>query len=134
LGDRPFYFKGYVIRMEKPAKLLAFALLLLLVSCTSSTTPDDPNTGPPDNTDPVYTLQDLKDAHLRGECWTAINGNVYNITAFVDQHPGGNIISEDCGMDATTLFETRPMGTGTPHSGNAREILAPYYIGKFRGN
>jgi cytochrome b involved in lipid metabolism len=120
--------------MEKPAIALAIVLLLLLARCTSSTTPDGTNTDPPDNTDPIYTLQDLEDARLRGECWTAINGNVYNITAFVDQHPGGNIISEDCGKDSTTLFETRPMGTGTPHSGNAREILAAYYIGRFRGN
>ena len=110
------------------------AFLFLLACCTSSTTPDDTDPLPPDESDPVYTLQDLEDARQRGECWTAIDGNVYNITAFVDQHPGGNIISDDCGIDSTTLFETRPMGSGTPHSTNARNTLATYYIGKFREN
>ncbi len=50
-------------------------------------------------------------------------------TVLTETHPGGHAIYEGCGTDATTLFETRPSGTGTPHSANARSILEKYYIG-----
>jgi cytochrome b involved in lipid metabolism len=129
-----FYLEGYVSELGESVRALAIVLVILMVCCTSSTTPGDSNTNPPNESDSVYTLEDLEEARLRGECWTAINGNVYNITEFVAQHPGGNIISDDCGIDATVLFETRPMGSGTPHSIDARTTLEKYYIGRFRTN
>lgn len=125
---------GSVTEMQKAVSALAIVLVICLAGCTSSTNPDTSNQSPPDEDVPKYTLQDLEDTRLRGECWTAINGNVYNITEFVDQHPGGNIINDDCGIDGTVLFETRPVGSGTPHSANARTILEKYYIGKLKTN
>lgn len=67
-------------------------------------------------------------------CWTVINDKVYDITEFADnfKHPGGEMIYQACGKDGTELFETRPEGSGTPHSANAREILEKYYIGELR--
>ena len=67
-------------------------------------------------------------------CWTVINDKVYDITEFADtfKHPGGEMIYQACGKDGTTLFETRPEGSGTPHSANAREILEKYYIGDLK--
>lgn len=65
-------------------------------------------------------------------CWTVIRDKVYDITDFLDSHPGGEAIYQACGRDATTLFETRPEGSGTPHSANARAILEKYYIGDLR--
>ena len=67
------------------------------------------------------------------ECWTVIHGKVYDILDFAsNSHPGGEAIFEACGTDATKLFETRPMGSGTPHSADARKILEKYYIGDLK--
>lgn len=67
------------------------------------------------------------------ECWTIIHGKVYDILDFAtNSHPGGELIFEACGTDATKLFETRPMGSKTPHSEEARKILEKYYIGDLK--
>lgn len=66
-------------------------------------------------------------------CWMVIHDKVYAIPdSFTETHPGGHAIYDGCGTDATTLFETRPMGTGKPHSDNARAILEKYYIGDLK--
>jgi cytochrome b involved in lipid metabolism len=39
------------------------------------------------------------------DCWTTINGKVFNITPYVDFHPGGrDEIMKCAGKDGTTLF------------------------------
>lgn len=66
-------------------------------------------------------------------CWMVIRDKVYEIPDnFIETHPGGHVIYEGCGTDATTSFETRPQGSGTPHSSNARNILEKYYIGDLK--
>lgn len=75
------------------------------------------------------TLAAVGQHSTQEDCWLAIDGKVYDVTDF-DAHPGGNAIYQGCGMDATELYETRPMGTGTPHSARAREMLDDYYIGE----
>ena len=64
-----------------------------------------------------------------GSCWLVLHGKVYDVTKFVPFHPGGSAILEGCGKDATRLFETRPMGSGTGHSSYAREKAKTYYLG-----
>ena len=44
----------------------------------------------------------------------------------------GKAILEGCGKDGTELYETRPMGSGTPHSDRARNLLEDYYIGELK--
>ena len=67
-------------------------------------------------------------------CWTVINGKVYDITEYADtfKHPGGEMIYQACGKDGIALFETRPEGSGTPHSPAANKILEKYYIGDLK--
>ncbi len=68
------------------------------------------------------------------DCWLAIEGKVYDVTSFVaaNQHPGGKAILQGCGKEATTFFDTRPMGSKTPHSARARAMLSNYYIGNLK--
>jgi cytochrome b involved in lipid metabolism len=75
-------------------------------------------------------LEEVAQHALEADCWMAINGKVYDVTEFVKTHPGGKAILQGCGKDATQLFETRPMGSGTPHSDNARRISEKYLIGE----
>ena len=77
----------------------------------------------------IFTLKEISQHNSADDCWLLINGKVYNVTGFINSHPGGEAIIEGCGKDATELFETRPMGSGTPHSQRARSWVEDYYIG-----
>ncbi len=115
---------------------------------TNEPTDQSQNTQPTPTPEPTssvktYTLEevaqhgpsspDYENLPVNQACWMAIHGKVYAIPDnFTETHPGGHVIYDGCGTDATTLFETRPMGTGTPHSENARSILEKYYIGDLK--
>lgn len=76
---------------------------------------------------------DYENLPLNESCWIIIRDKVYAIPDnFTETHPGGHAIYEGCGTDATTLFETRPSGSGTPHSADARKILETFYIGDLK--
>ena len=77
-----------------------------------------------------YSLSEVALHDSEEDCWLAINSGVYDVTDFVVFHPGGRALLEGCGRDASELFETRPMGSGTPHSDRARGVMEDYYIGE----
>ncbi|XP_026668586.1 cytochrome B5-like protein [Ceratina calcarata] len=58
-------------------------------------------------------------------CWVVIHDFVYDVTDFVESHPGGSdVILEYAGRDATLPF------IGTGHSSMARAGLDRYLIGE----
>jgi len=58
-----------------------------------------------------------------GDCWLVIDQKVYDVSAFVEQHPGGAVILDGGGMDATSMFQD------VGHSGDALSLLETLYIG-----
>lgn len=80
----------------------------------------------------TYTLEEIAEHSTENDCWLLIDEKVYNATDYIISHPGGTAILQGCGTDATDLFRTRPMGSGTPHSGNAKDLLKDYYIGELK--
>jgi cytochrome b involved in lipid metabolism len=64
------------------------------------------------------------------DCWLVINNNIYNVTDYIPNHPGGEqTIVPYCGKDATTAFDSKEKNPSRPHSDMARQILEQYYIG-----
>jgi cytochrome b involved in lipid metabolism len=80
----------------------------------------------------TFTLAQIAEHSTKDSCWMSIEGKVYDVTPFIAGgfHPGKLAILLGCGKDATELFNTRPMGSGTAHSKRAREMLPKYYIGE----
>lgn len=88
------------------------------------------NQPPTEAADPsTLTLDSVSEHSSQDDCWMVINNKVYDVTKFVNSHPGGKVILDGCGKDATTLFNTRPMGSKTPHSSKANKLLEKYFIG-----
>ena len=82
--------------------------------------------------DNIYTLWDLSNHKAQNDCWIAINGNVYDVTKYLDQHPGGSdLILMMCGKDATQAYNTQG-GRGRGHSSRADTLLGQYLIGKLK--
>ncbi|MFA7286180.1 MAG: cytochrome b5 domain-containing protein [Patescibacteria group bacterium] len=93
-----------------------------------STTPVD-TTIPPDQASAPkvagYTLTDVATHSTKENCWSAVNGNVYDLTSWVPKHPGGDAaIAQICGKDGSALFAGQ-------HGGAAKQasILATFKIG-----
>ena len=83
-----------------------------------------------------YSLMDVAAHSTVDDCWTIVDGNVYDISDYVNRHPGGlDEILLACGQDGTSLFNQRQtsdgeqIGSGTPHSSRAASQLSAYQIG-----
>ncbi|HVM73938.1 MAG TPA: cytochrome b5-like heme/steroid binding domain-containing protein [Candidatus Paceibacterota bacterium] len=136
----------------KPRILLGAALILLTVvfgiAFYQYANPTTPTTVPTSNPTPVqgtstpasvatsssstpttgtksYTLAQVATHNSASSCWSAINGNVYDLTNWINQHPGGpEHILAICGIDGSSAFNAQ-------HGGQARPAaeLKNFYIG-----
>ena len=69
----------------------------------------------------TYTLTDVEAHATPADCWTAINGTVYDVTAWIDQHPGGaDRIILLCGTDGSASFNGNHAGQREPEQELAR--------------
>jgi cytochrome b involved in lipid metabolism len=75
----------------------------------------------------AFTLDEIKKHNKKGDAWTLIENKVYNISSWISKHPGGEIIMQAVGKDATQLFNSR----GHP-SYVKKTILPKYYIGTLK--
>ena len=75
----------------------------------------------------TFTLAEIKKHNKKGDAWTLIENKVYNISSWIPKHPGGEIIMQAVGKDATQLFNSR----GHP-SYVKKTILPKYYIGTLK--
>ena len=41
----------------------------------------------------------------QSDAWICLENKVYNITSYIDRHPGGPIIKDYLGSDATVIFK-----------------------------
>lgn len=83
----------------------------------------------------TFTLDEVARHNSRSDCWSVISNDVYDLTQYINRHPGGDEILRACGQDATTMFTKRQtkdgqsVGSGSPHSQAANEQLARLKIG-----
>lgn len=53
----------------------------------------------------TYTFDDVQQHRSQDSCWVILYGNVYDVTSFLPQHPGGSkIILQLAGKDATEEY------------------------------
>ena len=114
------------VRCRCAFPLLWVATVLSLAACSNggaSSANFTPNTATAAGTS--YTLEQVAMHSGRNDCWTAINGNVYNVTTWAIKHPGGDQnIYRLCGIDGSSAFSGQHGGQGEPN-----EVLAGYKMG-----
>lgn len=96
-------------------------------SPVTATSPVAPTEDPvPISVSGTYTLAEVALHAGTTSCWSVIRNTVYDLTAFVEEHPGGerNIL-KICGKDGTSYFEGK-------HGGNVKQetLLTTFEIGK----
>lgn len=73
-----------------------------------------------------YSKEEVAKHSSAKSCWSIVNKNVYDLTQWIGQHPGGpTAIEAICGKDGTSAFNSQHMGQQRPEN-----ILASYKIGK----
>ncbi|XP_020323908.1 cytochrome b5 [Oncorhynchus kisutch] len=72
-----------------------------------------------------YRLSEIEEQNTFKSTWIIINFNVYDVTKFLEEHPGGEeVLREQAGGDATESFED------VGHSSDAKEMAANMVIGE----
>ena len=86
---------------------------------------EEPSPTPTQEQASGITMADVAARDSAAECWVAIDGNVYDLTAWARSHPGGRgAILNLCGTDGTTQFLSQHGGQATPSA-----TLDDYYLG-----
>lgn len=71
----------------------------------------------------VYTIEEVSKHNTENDCWIIIDRNIYDITSYLKEHPGGILpILFYAGKDVTNIFKEI-------HASNAFEIKNWYNIG-----
>ena len=74
----------------------------------------------------MYGMAEVATHNSASSCWSAINGNVYDLTSWIGRHPGGQgAILSICGKDGSAAFDDQHGGERRP----ANE-LAGFKIGQ----
>ncbi|KAI9739164.1 MAG: fatty acid alpha-hydroxylase [Cirrosporium novae-zelandiae] len=81
----------------------------------------------PGRTLPTITLAEVQGQNTAKSCYVTVGPKVYDITDFLDDHPGGgDLILEHAGKDITEILKDEISHT---HSETAYEILDDHLIG-----
>ena len=73
-----------------------------------------------------YTMDKVKANSSATSCWSVINENVYDLTNWINQHPGGSgAIRGLCGTDGSAEFSAKHKGQSNPESRLASYLLGP---------
>jgi len=116
VGDREV--QGEVVRGAVQAPTVKPTPAATQESAKASPTPEV-------TTQSAYTMAKVKENNSAASCWSVISGNVYNLTQWINQHPGGpSAIASLCGVDGTASFNAQHRGEGKP-----TQRLSGYLLG-----
>ena len=72
------------------------------------------------------TMADVAQHSTPDDCWSAVNGNAYDLTSWIAEHPGGEeVIIELCGTDGTSAFAAQHGDQGEPERELENLLVGP---------
>ena len=117
VGDREV--QGEVVRGAAPTPRVKPTPAATQEPAKASPTPEV-------TTQSAYTMAKVKENNSAASCWSVISGNVYNLTQWINQHPGGpSAIASLCGVDGTASFNAQHRGEGKPTQRLSGYLLGP---------
>ena len=80
----------------------------------------------------IYTTEDVGNHKTSSSCWVTRGGRVYDVTAFLPDHPGGDdFILKYAGQD---IEETMKSPEEHDHSDSAYDMMEEYVVGRLGNN
>ena len=78
----------------------------------------------------TITMADVATHNSPSDCWSAIDGKVYNLTQWIDRHPGGAVVIKSlCGKDGSAGFNSQHQGQKRPE-----DELSRFLVGDLKNN
>ncbi|CAI9759017.1 unnamed protein product [Fraxinus pennsylvanica] len=74
----------------------------------------------------AYTKAEVSSHNKRTDCWIIIKDKVYDVTSYVEEHPGGDAILAHAGDDSTKGFY------GPQHATRVFDMIEDFYIGDIK--
>ncbi|KAK9707161.1 hypothetical protein RND81_07G176600 [Saponaria officinalis] len=73
----------------------------------------------------LFSMQETAEHNSKDDCWVVIDGKVYDVTSYMDEHPGGDDVFLNAkGKDAQEEFEE------AGHSQDARDLMETFCVGE----
>ncbi|CAH9098602.1 unnamed protein product [Cuscuta europaea] len=72
----------------------------------------------------AYSKAEVALHNKRSDCWIIIQDKVFDVTSYVEEHPGGDAILAHAGGDSTEGFY------GPQHASRVFEMVGEFCIGK----
>lgn len=106
--------------------LLAPLTILALAGCGASPSPSASTPAAPGaSASASYRMSDVAKHSTQQDCWAAVDGEVYDLTSWISQHPGGaDKIIPLCGTDASAAFRNQHGSQEKPN-----QQLASFRVG-----
>ncbi len=121
MGGAAFYFSNSNDTAQTPQTGTATTSS----SSTSQTSSSDTAQSGQNSNSSSITMTDVAKHNSESSCWSVIDGNVYDLTPWVSQHPGGaQAILSICGIDGSDAFHAQH-----DHQPRQEQILATMKIG-----
>ncbi|KAL5086984.1 hypothetical protein Trisim1_008548 [Trichoderma cf. simile WF8] len=77
----------------------------------------------------TFYIKDVQEHNRPDDIWMVIHNKVYNVTSYLEDHPGGvDILIAEAGKDTTQVFED------VGHSEEARELLEDLLVGEIQAS
>ncbi|XP_078429527.1 cytochrome B5-like protein [Wolffia australiana] len=64
----------------------------------------------------------------RNDCWIIVKDKVYDVTSYVEEHPGGDSILNNAGGDSTEGFH------GPQHASRVFDMIDDFYVGDLKSS
>ena len=110
------------------ALFIAFWASVGTVAVMEALTPQTSTLNPADEP-ATFTLDEIAKHDSLSDCWMAIEGEVYDFTDYIGEHPAPPAVLEPwCGREATEGMRTK--GIGRDHSPAAWAMMETYRIGQ----
>ena len=79
-----------------------------------------------DHSKKLVTFEELQNHRSRDDCWVLIHGKVYDMSDFIQKHPGGQkFILQNAGFDGSAQYDD------AYHTDEQQEQLQKFLVGNF---
>ena len=125
IGDKEI--PGEVIRGELPTSAPTPSATPSPVKTSTPAPTNTPAATPtPTATTIKYTMELVRQNNSASSCWSVISENVYDLTKWINSHPGGSsAIRSLCGVDGTASYRSQHANQARPEQRLESFLLGP---------